>query len=93
MPMKSDAMRIALIGICIDAGAGRRGARLGPFALRSSGLSERLAELDIKIEDWGDLSGVDIDPARKPAPLPKPPSGRKRCLHLRPKRPGMAMRR
>lgn len=82
MPASALAARIALIGLCIDAGASRRGARLGPFALRAAGLAERLAELDLRIEDWGDLSGVDVDPARKPAALPAAPKRADEVLAL-----------
>jgi arginase len=67
--MRQSGNKLALIGLEIDAGASRTGARLGPFALRAAGLADRLRELDFIVEDWGDLSGHPANPVRKPGPL------------------------
>jgi arginase len=61
---------ICLIGLSIDAGASREGARLGPTGLRAAGLAARLAELHGPVEDWGDISGDPLDPQRPPGMLP-----------------------
>ncbi|MGV3489827.1 MAG: arginase [Devosia sp.] len=47
--------RIDLIGLPTDAGASCRGARLGPDALRASGLAERLADIGYAVADLGDI--------------------------------------
>ncbi len=63
-------MRVALIGAPIEVGAGRRGAAMGPAALRIAGLAEGLRRLDIEVEDRGDL------PAPPPADVPPHPRAR-----------------
>jgi arginase len=70
--MRAMNTRIALIGLEIDAGASRRGARLGPFGLRAAGLAGKLTELGLKVEDWGNLSAGQPSPERKPGALPAP---------------------
>ena len=52
----ADRRRIQLIGVPTDAGASRRGACMGPAALRVAGLPERLAELGYDVEDCGDIT-------------------------------------
>lgn len=47
--------RLTLIGVPTDAGASRRGACLGPAALRIAGLTERLVDLGYLVEDRGDI--------------------------------------
>ncbi|MFB2553557.1 arginase [Ensifer soli] len=47
---------IALIGAPIEEGSGRRGAAMGPTALRIAGIDTALAGLGFTIEDTGDLS-------------------------------------
>lgn len=49
------ARRIRLVGVPTDAGASRRGACMGPAALRVAGLPERLRELGYAVEDTGDI--------------------------------------
>lgn len=49
-------MKVVVIGAPVDAGAGQRGAVMGPVALRVAGLVEGLRELGIAVEDWGDLA-------------------------------------
>ena len=46
---------MTLLGVPTDAGASRRGACLGPAALRLAGLAERLRDLGYDVEDRGDL--------------------------------------
>lgn len=50
--------RLSLIGIPTDAGAGRRGAVMGPAALRVAELGEKLVDLGFIVEDRGDLVPV-----------------------------------
>lgn len=46
---------IALLGVPLELGASRRGARLGPQALRAAGLGRQLQELGYNVADAGDL--------------------------------------
>lgn len=48
---------VSLIGVPTDIGAGHRGARLGPEALRIAGLPEALAARGIDVRDVGNLEG------------------------------------
>ncbi len=48
---------VSLIGVPTDVGAGARGARLGPEALRIAGLPEALAERGVDVRDIGNLDG------------------------------------
>lgn len=50
---------VAILGVRMDLGAGRRGVDMGPSAIRLAQLPEKLEMLGVKAEDWGDLS-VDI---------------------------------
>jgi arginase len=68
MSIQREEKRVALIGLAIDAGASRVGARLGPFALRAAGLSDRLSALDLVVEDWGDLSASAPQRLDQPGP-------------------------
>jgi arginase len=61
---------IGLIGVPCDAGAGERGACLGPEALRIAGLSDQLAALGYAVTDHGDLPGPKN--ARSAAAFPSP---------------------
>ncbi len=51
-----DALEIALIGVPMEAGAGRRGCAMGPDALRAAGLEEALAALGHAVRDGGNLA-------------------------------------
>ena len=51
-----DALEIALIGVPMEAGAGRRGCAMGPDALRAAGLEEALAALGHDVRDLGNLA-------------------------------------
>ena len=48
---------VSLIGVPTDVGAGHRGARLGPEALRIAGLAEALAAYGVEVTDRGNLDG------------------------------------
>ena len=48
---------VSLIGVPTDIGAGHRGARLGPEALRIAGLAEALAAYGVEVTDRGNLDG------------------------------------
>jgi len=48
---------VSLIGVPTDIGAGHRGARMGPEALRIAGLGEALAGRGIEVVDRGNLAG------------------------------------
>ena len=48
---------VSLIGAPTDIGAGDRGARLGPEALRIAGLGEALVARGIDVADRGNLDG------------------------------------
>lgn len=64
--------RVALIGAPLDAGAGRRGAVMGPAALRVAGIAEALAGLGHFVEDRGDV--------RPAAPVALAPAGAARNI-------------
>ncbi len=46
---------IAVLGVPMDLGAGRRGVDMGPSAIRYAALEERLEGLGLEVEDLGDL--------------------------------------
>lgn len=48
---------VSLIGVPTDIGAGHRGARMGPDALRIAGLAEALVGRGVDVEDRGNLNG------------------------------------
>ena len=48
---------LSLIGVPTDVGAGSRGARMGPEALRVAGLAAALAAFGHDVRDCGNLSG------------------------------------
>src|SRR5262245_36482244 len=54
-PLGSANKRVRLIGAPMDLAAGRRGADMGPSALRVAGLGARLRELGYNVEDFGDV--------------------------------------
>jgi arginase len=48
---------VSLIGAPTDIGAGMRGARMGPEALRVAGIGEAIAQFGIDVRDCGNISG------------------------------------
>ncbi|MBN1239801.1 MAG: arginase [Gammaproteobacteria bacterium] len=55
--MTTTTQRISLIGAPTDVGAGRRGASMGPEALRVAGLRQSLMRLRRAVLDRGNVSG------------------------------------
>src|SRR5688572_31094906 len=47
--------KITFIGVPLDLGAGRRGVDMGPSAIRSAGIHDRVRELGYDVEDAGDV--------------------------------------
>jgi arginase len=60
--------RLAIIGAALDLGAGRRGVDMGPSAIRYAGLDDRLAELGLSIEDWGNVETAVAEAANEGDP-------------------------
>ena len=50
--------RVKILGVPLDLGQRRRGVDMGPSAIRAAGLQARLREMDIDVEDAGDLTVV-----------------------------------
>ena len=51
---------IALLGVPMEAGSGRRGAAMGPAALRIADLEARLTALGWRVRDCGDVVPFDV---------------------------------
>ncbi len=66
--MKAGRKTISLIGAPIEEGSGRRGAAMGPTALRIAGIDTMLTDLGYMVVDEGDLRPV---PARDLASHPR----------------------
>lgn len=65
--------KVAIIGVPMDLGAGRRGVDMGPSAMRLAGLNERIAALGFDVVDLGN---VKVD---QPESVP---SGHERARYL-----------
>jgi len=50
--------RVKILGVPLDLGQGRRGVDMGPSAIRAAGLQNRLREMNLEVEDAGDLTVV-----------------------------------
>jgi len=48
-------VKVEIIGVPLDLGAGRRGVDMGPSALRIAGIQKRLAELGHEVQDIGNI--------------------------------------
>ncbi|MGH8081429.1 MAG: arginase [Lysobacter sp.] len=57
--MSRTSTAVSLIGAPTDIGAGARGARMGPEALRIAGLREALHQLGLDVADRGNLNGPE----------------------------------
>ncbi|MCY3002422.1 MAG: arginase [Planctomycetota bacterium] len=57
--------RVAMIGVPMDLGGGRRGVDMGPSAIRIAGLEEGLKRLGLSYEDRGNLA-VPAPESREP---------------------------
>ncbi len=63
---------VAIIGVPLDLGAGRRGVDMGPSAIRYAGLRERIAALGYQVRDLGNLAvplAEQIEPPAADEPL------------------------
>ena len=49
-------MKIHIIGVPMDLGAGRRGVDMGPSAIRIAGINQQLKDIGHTVIDEGDLS-------------------------------------
>ena len=58
---------IAIIGVPVDLGAGRRGVDMGPSAVRYAGLGGRLARLGHTVRDAGNIAVPGLDELPLPA--------------------------
>ena len=54
--------RLVLLGAPVEAGAGRRGCVMGPDALRTAELQERLQRLGYAVADDGNVVPATVDP-------------------------------
>src|SRR5579883_485518 len=63
--------RIAVIGVPLDLGAGRRGVDMGPSAVRVANLNARLAELGYEVEDLGNVPVVQRESQNQGDPKAK----------------------
>lgn len=65
---------VAIIGVPLDLGAGRRGVDMGPSAIRVAGLHRKLELMGVPYEDWDDVDvanpgeRTDINPRMKYLP-------------------------
>ncbi len=55
--MSGETRSVSLIGAPTDVGAGRRGASMGPEALRVAGLAQALRRLGLSVVDRGNVQG------------------------------------
>jgi arginase len=64
----STPRRVALIGVPLDLGQGRRGVDMGPSAIRYAGLAARLRAIGYPVDDHGDVAvpQAEVTPARDP---------------------------
>jgi len=67
---------IAVIGLPLDLGAGRRGVDMGPSAMRVAGLHTRLTALGYRVEDLGNI------PVDQPERLPGGPARTRYLPHI-----------
>jgi arginase len=59
---------LAILGVPLDLGAGRRGVDMGPSALRVAGLNARLASLGYTVEDLGNVAAAQAESVKLGAP-------------------------
>lgn len=62
-------MRVGILGIPMDLGAGRRGVDMGPSALRYAQLDETLRALGHEVEDLGNVELPVVEAIERGAPL------------------------
>ncbi|HXW76020.1 MAG TPA: arginase [Candidatus Eremiobacteraceae bacterium] len=75
---------VDLIGVPLDYGAGRRGVRFGPEAVREAALQSRLERLGYAVNDAGDVdvAVVSDEPAREPGHARYAAPIRAACLNV-----------
>jgi arginase len=56
--MDVESRSVTLIGVALEEGSGRRGAAMGPSALRIAGIDQTLSDLGHDVADIGDLGVV-----------------------------------
>lgn len=61
-----EALHVALIGVPLQAGAGRRGCAMGPDALRAAGLVEAIEALGHRVTDIGNIAPASACAAAVP---------------------------
>ena len=54
--MRKRPATVAVLGVPLDLGAGRRGVDMGPSAMRVAGLNARLEALGYRVEDLGNVA-------------------------------------
>jgi arginase len=59
---------IAIIGVPLDLGAGRRGVDMGPSAIRYAGVNERLSQIGHRVRDLGNVPVPLAEQCEPPAP-------------------------
>ena len=59
---------IAIIGVPVDLGAGRRGVDMGPSAIRLAGIKERIEALGHHVHDAGNIAVPQAEQFAAPAP-------------------------
>jgi arginase len=62
----SKCKHVTLLGVPVEAGAGRRGCSMGPASFRTAGIVEELQELGFAVSDIGDLKPEDAIGATTP---------------------------
>ena len=62
---------VAILGVPLDLGAGRRGTDMGPSAVRIAGLHDQLERLGYRWEDLGDLEVPAVETLRARDPRAK----------------------
>ncbi len=86
MPVPQLAMRhshIAIIGVPLDLGAGRRGVDMGPSAVRVANLNARLSEIGFEVEDLGNVPVAQPESHPEGQPHAKYlPQITQTCIHL-----------
>lgn len=65
------SLKIALIGVPVDLGAGRRGVDMGPSAVRYASLRARLEQLGHTVNDLGNIAVPTMDELLEPDPNEK----------------------
>ena len=61
-------MKVRLLGIPVEDGAGRMGCEMGPSAYRTAGIALAIAELDHQVEDLGNVARGPLPALTPPAP-------------------------